>query len=621
MANIDLEVVSLDAAALPQPQTQRFDEAGGTIGRDPSNTLVLTDRHRRVSRLHGRVFVDAQGARILNESTSLPITVDDVQVEYGRSAVLRDGSAIEIGPFILRAVVPTSTFPDPVRTPAPVLPSAPPPLAVPPAVTAPSPGAPLAKPPEQSSLPLPSAQPLDVDRLFGGGVEAVPTIQGPGGGDPFADLLGEALPQAQAGLKIAIEQPPVSLSARPIGEDAPPILAPPDQDVFDLLNPAPASSPAVPVAESAFQPVLPPREANRSGANLIPEDFNPFDLPSSDRRNAVDPLAQLAAVPFGPDDAVGSAKGAAANSIDTLFLGSTSGDADLLSDSAPLGSGQIDPFRDLLPGDGSTDPLAGLGGALPPHVPAPMRDDSLLLNESLAIGRVTPSVSPMASGVTSAALQVAEVVPAISGAADEVQLRAAFLQGAGLTAAALPQGLTPEMMALVGAVLRNATAGAVDLLAARAATKREVQATVTIISAQANNPLKFVPNADAALQQMLGKRIPGFMRADQAMRDAFDDLRAHEIGVIAGTRAALEEVLAHFDPSRIEQKLPKTSLADAMIPGARKAKLWDLFVERYQQIRQEAVDDFHSVFGRAFVRAYEQETERLIRSENGDAPQ
>ena len=164
---------------------------------------------------------------------------------------------------------------------------------------------------------------------------------------------------------------------------------------------------------------------------------------------------------------------------------------------------------------------------------------------------------------------------------------------------------------MVGSVLRSATAGAFDMLAARAATKREVQASVTIISVQANNPLKFLPNADAAMLQLLGKKMPGFMRADVAMRDAFDDLRAHEVGVIAGTRAALTEVLGKFDPAVLGEKLAKGSVLESVMPSARKAKLWDMYLERYLQIRREAEDDFQSIFGRAFVQAYERETARI----------
>jgi type VI secretion system FHA domain protein len=166
-------------------------------------------------------------------------------------------------------------------------------------------------------------------------------------------------------------------------------------------------------------------------------------------------------------------------------------------------------------------------------------------------------------------------------------------------------------MRVVGSLLRNATTGAIDMLAARTATKLEVQASVTIISAQSNNPLKFLPNSDAALLQLLGKKMPGFMPADEAMKDAFDDLRAHEIGVIAGTRAALAEVLSRFDPTVLGSRLTGGSLLDNLLPAMRKTKLWDVYLERYAQIRREAEDDFQSIFGRAFVQAYELETSRM----------
>jgi predicted component of type VI protein secretion system len=82
--------------------------------------------------------------------------------------------------------------------------------------------------------------------------------------------------------------------------------------------------------------------------------------------------------------------------------------------------------------------------------------------------------------------------------------------------------------------------------------------------------------------------MPGFMRADVAMRDAFDDLRAHEVGVIAGTRAALTEVLGKFDPAVLGEKLAKGSVLESVMLSARKAKLWDMYLERYLQIRREA---------------------------------
>ena len=51
----------------------------------------------------------------------------------------------------------------------------------------------------------------------------------------------------------------------------------------------------------------------------------------------------------------------------------------------------------------------------------------------------------------------------------------------------------------------------------------------------------------------------------------------------------------------------------------RQAKLWVLFGELYAEIFKEAEDNFHSLFGREFVRAYEAQIAELEREERNDA--
>jgi type VI secretion system FHA domain protein len=171
-------------------------------------------------------------------------------------------------------------------------------------------------------------------------------------------------------------------------------------------------------------------------------------------------------------------------------------------------------------------------------------------------------------------------------------------------------------MRLLGQLLREATRGSVELLAARAALKREMRADVTMIGAQKNNPLKFSPSAEAALQHLLGPQVPGFMAPAPAMRDAFDDLRAHQLGVMAGMRAALEGVLGLFDPARLESQLAQRGGGlSSLLPSGRKARLWELFQQLFAQLQREAQDDFDELFGKAFLRAYEAQLDRL-----GDEP-
>ena len=166
-------------------------------------------------------------------------------------------------------------------------------------------------------------------------------------------------------------------------------------------------------------------------------------------------------------------------------------------------------------------------------------------------------------------------------------------------------------MEQIGTMLREATQGTLELLTARALTKREVRAEVTMIVSKGNNPLKFSPDVGFALSQLLAPQGRGFMPPQEAMRDAYDDLRAHQFGFMAGMRAALAGVLKRFEPEALEQRVVARSLLDNLLPGSRKARLWDLFAQMYGEISQEAEDDFHALFGREFLRAYEEQVERL----------
>jgi FHA domain-containing protein len=220
---------------------------------------------------------------------------------------------------------------------------------------------------------------------------------------------------------------------------------------------------------------------------------------------------------------------------------------------------------------------------------------------------------PNATGVGSAAT-TAGARPAPAGNADIAALTAALREG--LSVHNLPPEalvLTPALMRLIGRLLHEATRGTVDLLVARAALKREIRAEVTMIVTRENNPLKFSPSAEVALGHLLSPPARGFMESDKAMRDAYDDLRAHQFGFLAGMRAALEGILKRFDPTVLEGKLTQKSVLASILPAKRKARMWDVFNELYSQISSEASDDFHELFGKEFLRAYNEYIDQLAK--------
>ena len=241
----------------------------------------------------------------------------------------------------------------------------------------------------------------------------------------------------------------------------------------------------------------------------------------------------------------------------------------------------------LIPDD--YDPLADF---LPPRVntpaPAPVQ----------AWQSAPPAPAPVA------------FVPAAPHAAGDQLVLQALLRGLGLPNIT-PAKSPAETAELVGAMLREATAGTMAVLLARAMTKRESRLEMTVLGAQANNPLKFFPDAESALSQMLTNAMSGYMPPVKSIGCAFEDLKAHELAVIAGMRAALDGVLARFNPALIEARMEPAGVMDRMLVVNRKARMWDKMVELYDDILREADDDFQHLFGEKFSAAYEDQIGRL----------
>jgi FHA domain-containing protein len=172
-------------------------------------------------------------------------------------------------------------------------------------------------------------------------------------------------------------------------------------------------------------------------------------------------------------------------------------------------------------------------------------------------------------------------------------------------------------------MLHHCIDGTVRLVAARTATKMELHAQVTMIQPRNNNPLKFSPDARVALEQLLQPPLRGFLPGPAAVEQAMDDLVGHAFGTMAGMRAALDGVLERFSPDQLEAKLVRQSVLDSLLPMHRRARLWELYLQHFQSVREDAREDFHSLFGKAFLQAYEEQLDRLDASRHpadGDLP-
>jgi FHA domain-containing protein len=389
--------------------------------------------------------------------------------------------------------------------------------------------------------------------------------------NPFADLFGAPPPRP-------------GRAAGPAPTPRP--ILPDDFDPFAPPAPRPAATSASPseAGRGAFDDLI-PSAASKSIDEL-------FEL-----RDGRDPLADFTADIPTPPVAGRAAGGPPAVSTDPMAM----------FDGAPAA-----PPPELAP-DRASDLRAAF---LPPQPerPRPMPALETPLSEAASppppAARTEPPVLTVRAAPPATATSPAQ--PAATG--DASALWQAFCEGAGVKADAA-QGATPEQMRLVGTLLRTCIEGTLQLMAVRATTRNELHAQVTVIRSQNNNPLKFSPDAQGALEQLLKPPVRGFLPGAAAINDAMNDLVGHSMGTMTGTRAALEGVLARFSPQQLEARLAGRTVLDSLLPMNRKAKLWELYLQRYDGIRDEAHDNFHELFGKAFLAAYEQQVERLQREQ------
>jgi type VI secretion system FHA domain protein len=239
-------------------------------------------------------------------------------------------------------------------------------------------------------------------------------------------------------------------------------------------------------------------------------------------------------------------------------------------------------------------PVAAIPSELPPELLADLTE--------------LPRVGPEATG---SAIPVpprrASRAPRPSGQVDISDL--AFWRGLGIE----PDSLSPEERAAAleafGRAMRSAADGLVALLGARRFVKSEVDLEQTQLAAADNNAFKFSPSGEAALRRLMENET-GFTPVDLAVSRAFDDLRAHELGIAAGMKAALGAMLERLAPASIERRF-------APIRGglftSRKARLWDLYTTLHSEIADGAESRFKDAFSRSFATAYDQRAREASR--------
>ncbi|TIQ41094.1 MAG: type VI secretion system-associated FHA domain protein TagH [Mesorhizobium sp.] len=199
---------------------------------------------------------------------------------------------------------------------------------------------------------------------------------------------------------------------------------------------------------------------------------------------------------------------------------------------------------------------------------------------------------------SSALQQPAQAAPA-GRAADADGLLRDIAKAAGMPPDLLRSRDPQEVAAEIGTVLRTTVEQLSLLLKARAAAKVLAKSTHrTMIGAENNNPLKFVPGTDDILEIMFAKRRAGYLDAAHSVEDAFRDLKTHELATYAAMQAALSRLLDDLSPEAIARKLPPASFS------SKKSQAWDALVATWRTMEEKHENGMLDVFLAYFSEAY-----------------
>jgi type VI secretion system FHA domain protein len=361
------------------------------------------------------------------------------------------------------------------------------------------------------------------------------------------------------------------------------------------------------------------RRRPAAGGQPIPADFDafteePFEepaLPSQPRRTepeyrdemlihntdpGVDPIAELA----GPENrSLGGGQALIPEDFD-LVTGLPKADSHEGApqrDHAPAEQQYFQPpsrTRQAIPDDWDAGPSEQSEPAPPP---APKK---------------RPAARPPAEPADLPVAPRAKAIGGASGSAAGQDMFRVFLEGAGLEDMQLSDADLEKTMHALGQIFREVIAGLRDILMGRTAFKSEFRIERTMIQQRENNPLKFSISADEALLAILRRPGPGYMPAVEAVRQGVEDVKAHQLAVVAGLQVALTALLHEFDPENLKQRLEQQrSVIANLMPGAENAKAWEIYEAFYKEVAEGAEQGFDGPFGREFRRAYEEQLKKL----------
>jgi type VI secretion system FHA domain protein len=186
-----------------------------------------------------------------------------------------------------------------------------------------------------------------------------------------------------------------------------------------------------------------------------------------------------------------------------------------------------------------------------------------------------------------------------------------MMECAGLDSTKLPRNEEDEIIAIAGRLIRATAEGMQSVLRARTLVNAQFRVAQTAMTTSGNNPLKFLPTTQDALEHMYYDRPEGYLGPVEAIEDGFSELRAHQTAMVKAMQAAFRDLLDRLEPDTLEERFGRMVKRGGWRAQPEKSQYWDMYREAFQSVAGFNDETFAAVVGAKFADAYQREMHHL----------